>query len=78
MTLSTKRLIVLLLLVVVVGIIMGADIKSPDFMCSFYGYELLCLSDSHPLWVLKKHREVFLACTVAIGLALWFAVGKKT
>ena len=75
MTLSRNQKIIVVVTVLAIIILLGVNIKAPPFLCSFYGVEMLCLSESHPLWFFTKYRLHTIAAVFLIGLALF--VSKK-
>ena len=77
MSLSKPQKIILLGAAVLVFIFLGANIKSPDVMCSFYGFELICLSNTHPLIILTKYRPYLIIGTLLLGIALFKLAEKK-
>lgn len=77
MSLSKPQKIILLVAAGLVLIFLGAGIKSPDVMCSFYGFELICLSNTHPLIILTKYRPYFITAALLLGIALFKLAGKK-
>lgn len=77
MNLSKPQKIILLVAACLVIIFLGAGIKSPDVMCSFYGFEMICLSNTHPLIILTKFRPYFITAVLLLGTALFRLAGKK-
>ena len=77
MRVATEQKIILVVTTVIVVFVLGVTIQSPDFMCSIYSFETICISNRNPLVVIANHKIPVIAMILLVGSILWAHIGKS-